>query len=475
MSLENLIKEERYYASLPYTEKGQNNQRFSDVVNSVGLMGCQNQPWCATYQFALEIENFGIDEALKHWNMTRSTYRGYNVFETEAAFQKAGKTGSKPKVGALVIFRQSHMGRVLSINENTGHFECGEGNTSNHQFNRDGDSCAVKTYSFSDPKIKSFCYIDYNKKENTLTPYDLQKQCNSICNEARTRSWTYSDSKSLPPCNDNKISCDRMIARALWNLGYTDQPIGGITVVNMESYLTRWGFKKITNAHALKAGDIVLMAKDGESKPTWRWHTYLVDKINSNGTINKYDCGSQERLRTVQPFKGCAIDEWSNKHFYCAFRTPIENKQNDAKIEPGYYKIVSALGDNWVMDVNHGSVEKRANIQLYPDNGTDAQIFHLKRNTEVLWCICNKKSGKVFDIADGSKEKGGNLQQYPWNDTSAQKFYIKTTAKKGYYEIVNAGSGLALDVADGKAEKRRNIRQWRRNGTNAQMWKFVKV
>ena len=66
-----------------------------------------------------------------------------------------------PKIGALVIFRQSHMGRVLSVDSKNKTFECGEGNTSNRKYERNGDSCAVKTYSWNDSKIKSFCYIDY--------------------------------------------------------------------------------------------------------------------------------------------------------------------------------------------------------------------------------------------------------------------------------------------------------------------------
>lgn len=306
-----------------------------------------------------------------------------------------------------------------------------------------------------------------------ITGWDIQVQCQNITKQARLNSWRYGDSKAMPPCGDNTISCDRMIARALWNLGYTDQPIGGITVVNMERYLTRWGFKKITNSGKLKAGDIVLFAYDGESTPTWRWHTFLVDRINANGTIDKYDCGSQDRLKKNQPFRNCGVDEWSNKHFYCAFRA--NEAGTDAEIAPGYYKIVSALGDNWVLDVADGSLKKWANIQLYKDNGTDAQKFLIKKNTDVLYVFDNKKSKMVFDIADGSTAKGANLQQYKWNDTAAQKFYIKKAVRDGYVTIVNSKSGLVLDVADGKAEKRRNIRQWKANDTAAQMWKFVKV
>lgn len=167
MGINNMIRKEREYGNMPYVETGTNHQKFSDIVNKAGLAGCQNQAWCATYQFAMELEEFGKAEALRHWNMTKKNYCGYSCFSTEAMFRKAGKLGNTPKLGALVIFRQSHMGRVLSIDRKNKTFECGEGNTSNKKYERNGDSCAVKTYSWTDRKIKSFCYIDYGTEKET--------------------------------------------------------------------------------------------------------------------------------------------------------------------------------------------------------------------------------------------------------------------------------------------------------------------
>lgn len=315
-----IISEERRYASIPYTETGTNHQIFSDIVNSYGLAGCQNQAWCATYQFALELQMFGKDAALTNWNMTPSTYRGYNCFETEAAFKKAGKTGSTPKLGALVIFTRSHMGRVLSINSTNKTFECGEGNTSNKQYDRNGDSCAVKTYSWTDPGIKSFCYINYG---DAMTTKDIINAVGAVYQMAHNGHYRYGDSKSLPPCADGIISCDRLVARALWNLGKQDQAKGGFTVLTMESWLLQHGFSKVTDQNNLKAGDIVLMAQNGTTKPTAAWHTFVLTAVTKSGsaiTVNKYDCGSQERINSAQPFVNVPLNQWADKHFYCAFR-----------------------------------------------------------------------------------------------------------------------------------------------------------
>lgn len=307
---------ERAYAAIPYTETGDNVQRFSDTVNSYGLAGCQGQPWCATYQFAIELETVGKEQALKNWNMTASNYCGYSCFETEAKFRNAGKTGTTPRPGALVIFKQSHMGRVLSVNGDT--FECGEGNTSNATFSRNGDSCAVKTYNAADSRIRAFCYIDY--EDIKMNGKAVVEATRNVYIMAHNGHYRYGDSHATPPCSDGIISCDRLVARALWNLGYTQQPAGGITVINMESYLTKWGFKKITDQNALAAGDIVLMKQNGTTGPTDAWHTFVLSNFVNVNNISKYDCGSQARIDATQPFS-TVLNEWpGSKTFYAAFR-----------------------------------------------------------------------------------------------------------------------------------------------------------
>lgn len=263
---------------------------------------------------------FGKDKALEHWCMTPSTYVGYSCFETEKAFRAKGRVGSTPKLGALVIFKRSHMGRVLSINNANKTFECGEGNTSNKQYDRNGDSCAVKTYFWNDSGIQSFCYINY---EDNMLPSQIVSASKAVYEMAHNLHFKYGDSKSLPPCDDHIISCDRLAARALWDLGYQNQPRGGITVMNMEQYLLSWGFQKIGPGKGLKAGDIVLMKAIGQVRPTAAWHVYVVVNVYvENGVtyVDKYDMGSQQRINSAQPFKHCLVNEWPNREFYCAFR-----------------------------------------------------------------------------------------------------------------------------------------------------------
>ena len=144
--------------------KGTNNYtKYSADINELGLKGYQGQPWCATYQFWQEVQEFGLDKALEHWNMTKATYVGYNCFSTYNKFKEAGKVSSTPKLGALVIFKSSHMGRVTKIFGNT--FTTNEGNTSPKAYDRNGGMVAVKSYSINDSNIKGFCIVDYEEEK----------------------------------------------------------------------------------------------------------------------------------------------------------------------------------------------------------------------------------------------------------------------------------------------------------------------
>ena len=82
------------------------------------------------------------------------------------------------------------------------------------------------------------------------------------------------------------------VARALFNLGYVNQPAGGITVINGMGFLVKWGFRKITSIYDLKAGDIVIFS-DGTNSPNAKWHWFVLTAYDGPNTVSKYDCGAQ--------------------------------------------------------------------------------------------------------------------------------------------------------------------------------------
>lgn len=145
-----------------------NYTRYSRDVERWGLNGCQAQPWCATYQFWLEAQIFGVEGALNNFHMTRRDYQGYNCFAIYDAFSKAGRVSSKPQRGCLVIFKHSHIGRVVQIGN--GRIYTNEGNTSALYGDRNGGTVKEKDYGLKDSSIKGYCIMDYEDKDTAATP-----------------------------------------------------------------------------------------------------------------------------------------------------------------------------------------------------------------------------------------------------------------------------------------------------------------
>lgn len=137
---------------------------------------------------------------------------------------------------------------------------------------------------------------------------------------ARTNKWTYGDSHSQIPCEDKKISCDRLIARTLYNLGFTDQRKGGETCGTLDSYLISHGWTKVTKKKDIKPGAVIAVRQTNHN---YIDHVFIVKSYNSSkDTCDKYDTGSNERIKYVQPYKNVKLVEWSNRVFVAAYNLP---------------------------------------------------------------------------------------------------------------------------------------------------------
>ncbi|MCH4158950.1 MAG: RICIN domain-containing protein [Bifidobacterium minimum] len=142
----------------------------------------------------------------------------------------------------------------------------------------------------------------------------------------------------------------------------------------------------------------------------------------------------------------------------------------------GYY-IQSALGD-WVLDIAGGSLTDGTSIRLYAPNGTDAQKFLLSSATaqipvdKTVRIISGLNESLVIDLPGASQSGGTQLQLYPWNQTDAQ-LYTFHEVSNGVYRIVNSASGKNVEVGGASTVNGAAIQQWEANGTAAQNWSVI--
>lgn len=140
---------------------------------------------------------------------------------------------------------------------------------------------------------------------NDVTVEKLLAAAKKRADYIRKNGFTYGDAPINPAINHDakKVSCDRFVAWVLYDVGYKEQPEKqGIVVksADPEHDFTSWcekqGFKKIKNINDVKAGDIIFQGMNGSP------HVFLLGNKKDGDRWERYDGGSNNRIRSVQPF-----------------------------------------------------------------------------------------------------------------------------------------------------------------------------
>ncbi len=171
----------------------------------------------------------------------------------------------------------------------------------------------------------------------------------------------------------------------------------------------------------------------------------------------------------------CTINNSSipPKSFFGKQDEPSKEAQK-MTIDDGIYTIATMLDRNYVLDIDGAGKADGDNLQLWENNGTEAQAFKVSYEGNGYYQIVNVNSGKAIDVANGDTTNGTNVWQYEINGTDAQLWKIVSSGNGSYY-IIGKGSGLYLDVENAVADSGTNIQIFERNdGYDAQKWCFVK-
>ena len=205
---------------------------------------------------------------------------------------------------------------------------------------------------------------------------------------------------------------------------------------------------------------------------------------NENGTKNKevVKPKSNETKSTNQATVDNGKQESSKKANDGIMTTSITEEDgimplaagSTQTIANGTYMIKSLLNTNKVLDIDGGSKNNNANLQIWSKANVDQQKFNITYLGNGYYTIQAVHSKKVLDVAGAGKKNGTNVQQYASNGSDAQKWMIKKE-KSGYYSIVSKCNGLYLDVAAGSTKDGTNVQVYKGNGTKSQLFAFEKI
>ena len=166
-------------------------------------------------------------------------------------------------------------------------------------------------------KKGSFIYSPY-----TLLQSDLLREAKWVTDYVRVNGFKYGDAPINPAINHEAklVSCDRLCSWVLYRLGFVEgQPErSGLVVSNIFKWAEEQGFKKITDPADLQPGDIIGVrpAKNGD----YPEHVYMYAGEMTGTDCRRYDCGSDRRIQSVQPFTEALS---SSGRFMVAYR-PVE-------------------------------------------------------------------------------------------------------------------------------------------------------
>lgn len=145
-------------------------------------------------------------------------------------------------------------------------------------------------------------YAYHARKAFAITVDQFLEALSRVTEQARTGGYRYGNSTAADPTTDGIISCDRMIAKALYDLGYTDQRRGGETCGSLDNWLYAHGFLRSTSLSDVKRGSIMLVKHNGKS---YIDHAFVFASDFNLSTMrgDRFDCGSQAYIDSVQPIR----------------------------------------------------------------------------------------------------------------------------------------------------------------------------
>ena len=148
-------------------------------------------------------------------------------------------------------------------------------------------------------------------------------------------------------------------------------------------------------------------------------------------------------------------------------------KVSAAVVSGQTYKLIN-VNSGKALDVYAAETANYSNVDIYSDNGTDAQKWNVVNNSDGTYKLINTNSKKALDVYAAGIADYSNVDIYDDNGSSAQKWNIIANSDSTY-KLINANSKKALDVYAAGTADYSNVDIYTDNGTAAQKWKLVQV
>ncbi len=151
----------------------------------------------------------------------------------------------------------------------------------------------------------------------------------------------------------------------------------------------------------------------------------------------------------------------------------INNHPNCPLIPEGYYKIQNTATRK-LLDVYGFSMDDKAQVLQYADNGGNNQIFYFKYLNFDSYNIIAAHSNKAIEVKDSSLNDGAILSQMSLiNNADNQIFYVEPYGENFVLRVKHSNKVISIkDTGFSEGEK---VIQLEQNGTFAQIFNLIKA
>ena len=143
---------------------------------------------------------------------------------------------------------------------------------------------------------------------------------------------------------------------------------------------------------------------------------------------------------------------------------------NAKKVSEGIYTIRSSVDSNKFLDIDSGSKDEFARMQLWEKNDTDAQKFYIYKSKDGYFRIRPVCSGRLVTCNDS--KIGSGITQNSRNDSDNRKWTI-FPSNDGSVRFYLKSASLFLDINGACSENGTKVQLWEENDTNAQKFFLV--
>ena len=153
-----------------------------------------------------------------------------------------------------------------------------------------------------------------------------------------------------------------------------------------------------------------------------------------------------------------------------------DSNNSSIRINPNkLYKIETKLAPGLVIEFKKGIKKEGTPIILGKSSDVSYQFFKIKKKDEGHIIESLSAPGYVIDVLHSKMIKENKIQLYPFNGTNAQVFNF-IDAGNGYISILSMiNQNFCLDVPYSKASEGTKIWLWTRNNTDAQKFKLIGI